>query len=192
MNMKELKIVNDMGKGWREGKEQPLWHKKIYYMWFSMWNRCRNPNHPSYQNYKDCKIYNDFRYLSKYVEWIISEPNFKEFCETCDKVMWCIDKDIKDPNNRNYYPEYMTLTTQSKNCNERINRRGTTKPKVPVIAIDGFKVLLFKSTKDAQNKGFNQGAISECINKKRKIHKRYKWYKVNYSHNLRLRTDNLN
>lgn len=103
IGLKELKIVNDMERGWL-GKNQPLWHHKIYYIWRDEWNRCRNPKHPAYENYKDCKIYDDFKYLSKFVEWIISEPRFEEFCNTCDKVTWSVDKDMKNPNNRNYYP----------------------------------------------------------------------------------------
>ena len=188
MNMEELGIINDMPRGCAKGKDQPLWHKKVYNMWKGMWDRCRNPNFHAYENYKDCKIYDDFRYLSKYVEWIISEPNFKEFCETCDKVMWCIDKDSKESNNRNYYPECMNLTTGSENSKERNNRRGNPTPKASVIAIDKKdKVLLFKSTHDAQNKEFDRSAIAKCTNKKWKTHKGYKWYKVNYKHNLRLR-----
>lgn len=187
MDMKELGIVNDMPRGWVYSNTQPLWHKKVYQMWMDMWKRCRNPNYHAYENYKDCKIYDDFKYLSKYVEWIISEPRFEEFCETCDKATWSIDKDMKCLGNRNYYPEYMTLTTQSENSKERNNRRGNPNPKTPVIAIDDNKILLFKSTRDAQNKGFKHGAISNCINKKWKFYKGYKWYKVNYKHNLKLK-----
>ena len=157
-------------------------------MWINRWNLCKNPKHSAYENYKDCDIDEDFRYLSNFVEWIIQEPLFEEFTKTCNKVKWTIDKDMKEPNNRNYYPECMTLTTGSENTKERINRCGTSKPKIPVIAIDkNNKILLFKSTLDAKDKGFNSGNISKCLNKKLKTHKRYKWYKVNYKHNLRLR-----
>lgn len=188
MNMEELGIVNDMEKGWVRGEDQPLWHYKVYYMWKDMWSRCRNPNDKYYNNYKDCEIYEDFKYLSKYVEWIIQEPKFEEFITTCDKVKWCIDKDIKDSNNRNYYPKYMMLTTGSENSKERANRKGIHNPKTPLIAIDkSNKILLFKSTLDVRDKGFNRRAVSQCINKKRKTHKGYKWYKVNYKHDLRLR-----
>ena len=189
MNMEELGIINDMEKGWVKGKDQPLWHKKVYQMWKDMWNRCRNPNRIDYKNYKDYKIYEEFKYLSKYVEWIMQEPRFEEFITTCDKVKWNVDKDIKEPNNRNYYPESMILTTQNENLKERNNRRGNPKSKTPIIAIaiDNTKVLLFKSTLDAQDKGFDHSHISKCINKKLKTHKRYKWYKINYKHNLKLR-----
>lgn len=189
MDMKELGIINDMPKGWKGGKNQPLWHKKVYTMWKGMWVRVKDTDNKDYKNYKDCEIYEDFKYLSKYVEWITQEPKFEEFCETCDKVQWSIDKDMKKPNNRNYYPQYMTLTTQNENLKERNNRRGNPNPKTPIIAINNTKILLFKFTRDANNKGFDQRHISKCINKlpHYKTHKGYKWYKVNYKHNLRLR-----
>lgn len=183
-----ITIYNDMPRGWIAGKDQPLWHKKAYMMWINRWNLCKNPKHFAYENYKDCGIHEDFKYLSKFVDWLISEPRFNEFCETCDKIKWSVDKDSKDPNNRNYYPQYMTLTTGSENSKEMINRCGTPKSKTPVIAMGkNNKILLFKSTLDAKDKGFNSGNISKCLNKKLKTHKGYKWYKVNYKHNLRLR-----
>ena len=181
--MRELGIINDMPYGWRRGKDQPLWHLKVYYMWYGMHDRVKNPNNKEYENYKDREIYEDFKYLSKYVEWITQEPKFEEFCKTCDKIKWSIDKDSKDPNNRNYYPQYMTLTTGGKNTKERNNRKGNPTPKTPIIAINSTKILLFKSTLDAKNKGFDRRAISRCINKKQKTHKNYKWYRVNYKHN---------
>lgn len=195
MSMEELGIVNDMPKGWFRGEGQPLWHQRAYRMWKHLWNRCRNPKSKYYEYYKDCDIYEDFRYLSKFVAWLISELRFEEFCNTCDKVTWNVDKDMKCLGNRNYYPEFMTLTTQSENTKEMLNRKGNTfvlnnpNPKIPVIAIDtkNNKVLLFESTLDAQNKGFNRSCISECINKKQKTHKGCKWYKLNYKHNLILR-----
>lgn len=194
MDMEELGIVSDMPKGWINGKDQPLWHYKIYNMWRNMWGRVKNPDDKDYKNYKDCKIYEEFKYLSKYVEWIMQEPRFEEFIATCDKVIWNIDKDMKYPENRNYYPQYMTLTTKSENTKERNDRRGNPKPKTPIIAIDNTKVLLFKSTLDAQNKGFKRVNISRCINKSPgyKTHKGYKWYKINYKHNLRLRIKKIN
>ena len=187
MNMEELGIINDMPNGWVYGINQPLWHKKVYQMWFGMWRRVKDENYIKRDCYKNCNIYEDFKYLSKYVEWIMQEPRFEEFTQTCNEVRWVIDKDEKNPNDRNYYTKCMTLTTQSENCKERNDRRGTTLSKIPIIAIDNNKILLFKSTFDAQNKGFDRRHISRCIDKKNKHHKGYKWYKVNYKHNLRLR-----
>lgn len=176
----EVIIYNDMPRGWINGKLQPRWHKKVYQMWYDMWSRCRNSNKNRYKYYKDCKLYEEFKYLSKYIEWLMNEPRFEEFTQTCDKIRWNIDKDMKDPNNRNYYPKCMTLTTVSENSIERNKRGGNI---TPVIATSGNKILLFKSICDARDKGFNRRHISSCINKKRKTHKGYKWYKVNYSCN---------
>ena len=178
MNMKELGIINNMPKGWYRGEDQPLWHQKVYHMWKHMWSRVYTE-----LNWFGCLIHPDFKYLSNYVDWIMQEPRFEEFCNTCDKVMWSVDKDMKVPNNRNYYPECMTLTTRIENSEECIKRRGNPNPNIPVIAINSSKVLLFKSTRDARNKGFTQSTVSQCVNKKHKSHKGYKWYKVNYSCN---------
>lgn len=186
MDMEELGIINDMPKGWVYGKNQPLWHKKVYQMWFGMWRRVKDENYIKRDCYKNCNIYEGFKYLSDYVKWIMQEPRFIEFAHTCNKVRWEIDKDTKNPNNRNYYPESMMLTTQNENVKERNNRKGTPLPKVPIIGI-GNKILLFKSTIDAQNKGFDRRHIFHCINKINKTHKGYKWYKINYKHNLKLR-----
>ena len=183
-------IYNDMPRGWIKGKGQPRWHVKVYDMWRDRWRRVYGDIH-----YFGCLIHPDFKFLSKFVEWIMSELVFEEFTKTCDKVMWCVDKDIKYPGNRDYYPEFMTLTTQIENAKERLNRVGnpTTfildnpKPKIPVIALGGNKVLLFKSTLDARNKGFVPSHISKCLKGNRKTHKGYKWFKVNYKHGLRLR-----
>lgn len=189
MNMQELGIINDMEKGWYRGEGQPLWHNKVYKMWKHMWDRCKNSDGKHYEYYKDCKIYEGFKYLSNYVDWIMKEPRFEDFCKTCDKISWSIDKDSKCLGNKNYYPEYMTLMTRSENCKERINRVGspTLKPKQPVIGIKHDSIVLLKSTIDGKARRFDSANIRRCINKKQKTHKGYKWYKVNYKHNIRLR-----
>lgn len=174
----EVTIYNDMPKGWKRGKDQPTWHKKVYDMWRHMWARVYTR-----PDWFGCLIHPSFKYLSNYVGFIMSEPRFEEFTLTCDKVSWTIDKDAKDPNNRNYYPEYMTLCTKSENTQERNSRRGNPNPKVPIIGIKGDSVILLKSMFDGDAKRFNNGNISLCLNKKRKTHKGYKWYKVNYKHN---------
>ena len=176
-------IYNDMPRGWVYGKDQPLWHKKVYDMWWGMWRRVYGNEY-----YFGSLIYPEFRYLSKYVHFIVNEHRFKDFCNTCNKAIWTIDKDIKDSYNRNYYPEFMTLTTQIENTKERNDRRGNPNTKVPVIAMGkNNKILLFKSLSDAKNKKFDPSAIGRCVNKKWKSYKGYKWYKANYKHNKILR-----
>ena len=88
MNMEELGIINDMPNGWVYGINQPLWHKKVYQMWFGMWRRVKDENYIKRDCYKNCNIYEDFKYLSKYVEWIMQEPRFEEFTQTCNEVRW--------------------------------------------------------------------------------------------------------
>ena len=193
--MKDIKITddvviyNDLPRGWANSKCQPLWHKKVYYMWKRMWRRV-------YTNiyYFGSLIYSSFKYLSNYVKWIKSQPRFEEFCNTCDKISWSIDKDAKCPGNKNYYPEYMTLMTKSENTQECINRNGNfnfnPKPKQPVIGIPLYntnKTILALSIRDVSNYGFDKGSISRCIAKIHKFHKGYKWFRVNYKHNKKYR-----
>lgn len=180
-------IYNDMPRGWREGKGQPKWHKKVYDMWRDRWRRCKDPNSKDYEYYKDCEIYEDFKYLSKFVAWIMNEPLFKEFCTTCDKIKWCIDKDMKDPNNRNYYPEYMSLIKDKDNIIDRNNRNGNPIPKIPCIGINKNSIILLKSCSDGKSKGFRATHISTCLRKNKKLHKGYRWYKINYKHGRRYR-----
>ena len=181
----EVIIYNDMERGWSQGKDQPLWHHKVYDMWRCMWGRV-------YTNvyWFGSLIHPSFKYLSNYVAWVESQPNFDDFCSTCDKIRWSIDKDAKYPGNKNYYPEYMTLITQSENCQERNNRKGSAKPKQAVLGIpldDVKKIFLTSSMQDVSNYGFNQGAVSNCIKKKFRQHKGYKWYKLSYKHDKKYR-----
>ena len=85
-------IYNDMPKGWIRGKYQPRWHKKVYGMWMNMWKRVYG-----HKNYFGSLIHPNFKYLSNYVEWIESQLNFDEFCNTCSTIRWSIDKDAKYP-----------------------------------------------------------------------------------------------
>ena len=177
----EVVIYNDMGRGWAKGKMQPLWHRKVYHMWKDTWRRV-------YKNkyWFGSLIHPPFKYLSNYVKWIEEQPNFDEFCKTCDKVRWSVDKDSKYEGNKNYYPEYMTLMTCSENCKEKNNRNGNPIPKQSVIGIpldNANKIILATSTKDVVKYGFDQCHISNCLAKTYKSHKRYKWFRVRYKHN---------
>ena len=200
MSMEELGIVNDMPKGWKRGKFQPSWHLKVYNMWFGMHYRVKDPSSVSHKYYKGSKILDDFNHLSKYVEWIISEPMFKEFTLTCDKVRWSVDKDMKCPGNKNYYPEYMTLCTSSDNSidacsrkpnwhNEEVRKRAIQSQKKPVIGIStsNNSILLFKCINDTKDRGFTQSNVSNALKGRQKSHRGYRWYYVNYKHNKTLR-----
>ena len=178
-------IYNDMPRGWVRGKMQPSWHRKVYDMWRLMWRRVYGSIH-----WFGSLTHPSFQYLSNYVKWIESQPRFNDFCATCDKVRWSVDKDSKHPGNRYYYPEYITLMTQSENCIECINRNGTSKPKQPVVGIpldDTKKIILTISQKDVTKYGFDLGNVNRCLNKKQKSHKDYKWLRVNYKHNKKFR-----
>ena len=180
-----LRFGMDM-KGWTS-KDEPLWHSKVKSMWRGMWIRCYDPTSTNYKYYQDSIVYNDFKYLSNFVKWIMNEPRFEEFCNTCVKVHWTIDKDMKNSNNRNYYPEYMTLCTQNENTKARIESKGASmsnpqfykKLKKPVVGInkDSNLIFIFKSAKDASEYlGIHSSAITSCCKGRLKSYKGYKWF----------------
>ena len=158
--MIDLGIINDMEKGWVRGKDRPLWHRKVYDMWRCEWSRIYGDIH-----YFGCLIHPDFKYLSNFVAWIKSEPRYDEF--KANPHGWCIDKDMKSPGNKLYYPEYMTLTTRSENTREQVLRCGNshllyakrTYHTKPVIGINNNSVVLLKSISHGKLKGFTPNGI---------------------------------
>ena len=158
---------------------QPKWHIKVDKMWHNMWRRVYTDF-----NYFGCQIHPSFKYLSNFVTWLESQPRFEEFCSTCDDVMWCIDKDMVNPGNRNYYPDFMSLTTVSENSKERIARKGTSLVNTPIpimgISLDNNTILLFKSRNEVRSKGFDQSAVGKAckgkFSKAGHIYKKYSWY----------------
>ena len=186
----DVVIYNDMEYGWIAGKYQPSWHKKVYHMWMNMWKRVYNKIY-----WFGSLIHPSFQYLSNYVKWIESQPNFEDFCKTCNIIRWSVDKDAKYPGNKNYYPDYMTLMTSSENSKEAINRNGSPNPnpKQPLLGLplyDTKKIILATSTQDVTKYGFDQSAVSKCLNKRHKFHKGYKWLRVYYKHNKKYRIKN--
>lgn len=186
MTMKELGIENDMPRGW---KQREHWRTVAYHLWKELWKRVKDPSHPSYMYYKDCKIHEKFRLFSNFIKFIESESSFEDFKNTCHNIRWSIDKDMKVDNNRLYYPEYMTLCTQSENSKKMRQNNLTPNSRKPIIgiSIEDKKVLLFKSRNAVIDKGFNVGCIYKCLKNPSKNHKGYKWYYINYKHNRKYR-----
>ena len=130
-------------------------------------------------------IHPDYKYLSNYVEFIEFQSSFTEFCETCDNTIWTIDKDGECPCNRNYYPEYMTLTTMSENFKERNKRKGSPfldknnllKASIQnkknlsksVLGIKNNKIILLFSINDSKLLGFNPSTLCNCLKGRQKL-----------------------
>lgn len=178
-------IYNDMDDGWITGKNQPKWHESLYKRWRNMWSRCNNPEHPKYTNYKNCIIDSKYRLLSNYVHDIMLLDNFDKLCENPSK--WEIDKDIKDPNNRCYFFEHLSITSKYTNRQERNNRCGNPSPKKYIIAISTNKVFLFKSLSDVRKYKISRKVVSKCLSKEKDSYKGYEWHYINYKHNKRYR-----
>ena len=118
-------IYNDMPRGWAKGKTQPIWHRKVYTMWYNMWARCYKFEEHNSKYYFDCEVDNTFKYLSIFLKWIEQQPYFEDFCLTCSNTMWSVDKDFIERGNKIYTPSLIRLCTQRDNSLERISRKGS-------------------------------------------------------------------
>ena len=198
MTLEELGIENDMPKGWVRGKSQPKWHRSLYDRWKHMWERCSNPNHKDYSNYKDCKIDERYRKFSNYVSDIMKLENFDKLCENPSK--YHIDKDRVDPNNRCYYFEHLTIMTDTENNTDVLNRYGTpfqlestlkkrrnNARKIIGIPLDVNKPIILLWYLSQAKPLFDLTHIGNCCKKKEPYHKKYKWYYVNYKHGRKYR-----
>lgn len=183
--------INDMPRGWVNGKGQPKWHRVAYDMWKSMWSRVHNNI-----NYFGKTIQPKYKYLSGYIEDFQKLENFDLFKE--NPYGWSIDKDIKGGTYIGYYFEYLSLVSRGDNSKDVINRFGNSylhtdvakkksaqSRKKPIIGISLNSIILLKSVNDAYSKGFNAKAIpSICKGTSRsRTHGGYKWLYVNYKHN---------
>lgn len=150
-----------------------------------MWIRCKNPEHSRYKTYKDCEIDERYRYLSNYINDVMKLENFDKLCQ--DPSKWHIDKDVKDPTNRHYTFNHLSIIYYKDNSKERMQRLGS--PNMgnfkPIIGInkDTNSIILLKSRNEAKEKGFRPSNITLVCQGKRPHHKGYKWFYINYKHN---------
>ena len=178
-------IYRDKSMDWIN---EELWRKSIYTRWREMWKRCKNPEHPRYNSYKDCEIDERYRLFSNYINDIMTLENFDKLCANPSE--WHIDKDIKDSNNRNYTYEYLSIVYYKDNVKERNNRCGhpsqdfevrkkisdSRKKPIKGININDGSVIYFDSAKDAEELGgFNRKSISCCLHGRRYSYKGYRW-----------------
>ena len=113
--------VYDMYYGWRT---ESIVNKRIYCLWQSMWRRC------GYQKYwLGCTVCDEWIYLSNFIEWIESQPRYKEFLETCSDIPWSIEKDQVVENNKLYSPKTCILIPRNENSKNVWDRLGNPIPK---------------------------------------------------------------
>ena len=99
----------------------------------------------------------------------------------------------RDENKENNNLSNLEWTTHKENCNHgtRIARMAEKKSILIVqLTLDGKLVNVYKSSKEAERGGFNQGNIIQCCKNKfnredNNIYKGYKWqYLSEYIHNI--------
>ena len=181
-------IYNDMPRGWVRGKFQPKWHESLYKRWVHMWQRCKNPMHKQYNNYKGCSIDDRYHLLSEYVHDIKLLEDFDLLKENPSK--YDIDKDKKDPNNRCYYFEHLQIITSKDNRLESFARNGNPNPPKPIIGISlsSKNIILCLCGNDVKKKGFDASAVHQrCKGRHKRRYKGYKWYHLNYKYNKTFR-----
>lgn len=80
-------------------KKNLVWECPYYRKWCSMIKRCYSKRYlEKYPSYQGCKVCDEWRYLSKFIEWVDSQPN--RDWEKCE-----LDKDFLITGNKVYSPE---------------------------------------------------------------------------------------
>lgn len=83
---------------------------RCYEIWSGMLDRCFNEKiKQKYPTYKNCSMYDDWRYLSKFKEWYLHQAGH-------DQIGWCLDKDILVKGNKVYSPETCCFVPHQINC----------------------------------------------------------------------------
>ena len=106
-----------------DGKQKQIWICPYYRDWRSMLQRCFCQKYQSmYPTYNGCTIYPDWKYLSKFIEWVDSQPN--RDWENCQ-----LDKDFLNIGNKHYSPETCVYITSKVNSfiTDGAGRRGEFK-----------------------------------------------------------------
>lgn len=103
-----------------DGKRKTVWRCPYYKKWTSMIRRSFSLKYQICQpTYVGCTICEEWRYFSKFVEWVDSQPN--RDWQKCE-----LDKDFLFEGNKNYSPETSVFITKRLNlfAVDRSNDRG--------------------------------------------------------------------
>lgn len=149
---------NDMPRGWlSENKLQ----RKIYDTWYDMIKRCYSDKyHKKEPTYKDCYVCERWRYLSNFVEDIVSIPGYKEWSTSFNNHM-SLDKDIIVPGNREYAPDKVCFVSIQENNKERNNRY---KYDIEISNLDGEIISIVDSLDKASKiVGRSKQTICDCM-----------------------------
>ena len=115
--------INDLpGFASRYEKRNNTLNHKIYVCWINMLHRCYSEDyHRTRPTYKNCKVCDEWMYLSNFVKDFKELPGYKEFKEVNGEG-FCLDKDIIVPGNEIYSKDTCSLVSKSKNSSECIKR----------------------------------------------------------------------
>lgn len=82
-----------------DGKYKQVWMCQYYADWKEILKRCFNEKlHQKHPTYKNCTIYEGWKYLSNFIKWVDSQPN--RDWQNCSP-----DKDLLIVGNKQYSPD---------------------------------------------------------------------------------------
>lgn len=147
-----------------------------YVLWHSMLERCYSDKyHERKPTYKDCSVCDRWLVFANFLEDLPLIEGYELWRDNPNSGV-SLDKDSKVQGNKVYSLDTVKFISRSENSRERMKRCNPNQPKkVMAISLTEPKVLVFKSMSQAEKFGFNNGAISQCCQGKRKSHKGYKW-----------------
>lgn len=158
-----------------EGIYCSLHHKKSYFKWKDMLNRCYNRHyHKRQPTYINCYVEKYWHNFQNFSDWFYSQSNWEENIE--------LDKDIRLGYGCNVYSrESCSLVTKIENNSPRYKRSkvmGVIDKPYLFIRSDGLRSTTYNISDMARKYGLNSSHLSALVRGERKSHKswRFKGY----------------
>ena len=155
------------GKRIKENDEYRL----VYSKWKNMMDRCYNTKNSNYKNYGEngCYVCNRWHILDNFIEDFDKIDGFNY--ELFINGELTLDKDKKYKNNKEYSLNTCSLLTLEENNTYKPNQQKT------IIGIDpnGNNYMFTNQSQFAREHNLRQSSIGDCLNKKCKTHKGWKF-----------------
>lgn len=147
-------------------------YKRIYRCWYDMLLRCYNKDRKDYKTYGG-------KGITVCDEWFCFETFYNDYLnlEGYEKdIKKCLDKDMKNLNNKIYSKENCKLVTRKEN-NSEMNLR-LNQYEFKAISPDGKTYYSDNINKFAKEHGFNISGVWKSLNKLDEQYKSWKFEKI--------------
>ena len=141
--------------------------KKIYQLWYRMFDRCYDKKQLSRmrgQAYKDCSVCPEWHYLSNFARDIKELPNYNKWLASDD---YAFDKDINVPGNKEYNKRACSFVSKKESSQDVLKRHpdiqkmAVAASRVPYTLKKGNEILSFESeTAACKHFGVCHGTMS--------------------------------